>query len=98
MQINSAPITHDDLLATILDELNLSYDEVGTSIRDWSEEDERLRRVYIGGQNSDYELYNPQTWNVFYGYDYIGDRLDLMNGIVAGEDDIQSASSWLGAW
>jgi len=41
--INSAPISHDDFLPTILDVIDKEYTEYGTSIFDWNEGDKRVR-------------------------------------------------------
>lgn len=98
MKVNSSPVSHDDLLATILDELEIDYSNLGKSMNDWKEDDSRARTVYVGIFDDNYPSDNPNCWNVYYGYKYDGDRNTLKESVTKGPADIQSAMSYLSAW
>ena len=66
MQVNSAPISHDDYLATILAAADIDADGAGTSIFDWEADDERLRKVWY-----------PYSDSEIICYEYQGDRNSL---------------------
>lgn len=65
MQINSAPLTSEDILPTLLKACGLDYSSYGTAITDWNEGDSRVR--YSGFQENNYN-----------SFEYDGDRSDLV--------------------
>lgn len=64
MQINSAPISHDDIIPTVLQAAGIEHGKFGTSILEWHEDDSR-ERTYI--EHSEMMLYS-----------FDGDRYDLL--------------------
>ena len=81
MRISSAPVYHTDFLKTILVDTNLYYEEdgdrFGSSIYDFSENENRERRWYNREFRSDYSFY--------YEYTYIGTTDDLIQKVENGE-------------
>ena len=51
MQLNSAPVSQEDVMPTLLYCLDADYSDYGTSVFDWSEEDERERCTTIWGHS-----------------------------------------------
>lgn len=43
MDINSAPVTSEDIMPTVLSAMGIDYKQYGTTIYDWKEDDHRLR-------------------------------------------------------
>ena len=64
MRISSAPISHDDIIPTVLQAAGIGYEEYGTSVLDWHDGDSR-ERMYI--EHSEMMLYT-----------FDGDRYDLL--------------------
>ena len=85
MAVNSAPISHDDFAGTLLALAGGDFSQYGTSIYDWTEDDERKRtcsvvsrdvNMYpVGSSYSDKGLAAHNFWKT---YTYTGDNNDLM--------------------
>lgn len=73
MQITSAPISHDDFLATILEILGQDYTEYGTSVYDWHEGDQHIRELWYPTNR------DKENVNGFWVYTYETDRYEIMN-------------------
>ena len=58
MVINSAPISYDDYLATILEVAGLDYSNYGKTIFDWNENDSRVRELWYPGDGYDVYTYD----------------------------------------
>lgn len=80
IMISSAPVSHDDLLPTILDILEVDYDEYGKSVYDWKEEDYRTRELWVPVTG----LENGFGYDGYFIYSYDTDRTEI-NGLT--EDD-----------
>ena len=82
-EIVSTPISHADLLPTILANVGVDYSSIGTSIYDFSKTSEREREHYVRKMDSSYPdvpKYNSNAYatsNVYYVYTYVGDRVTL---------------------
>ncbi len=87
LELNNAPIYHEDFQATILQCAGL-YDEqrdsetFGIPVSGWNEGDKRLREWYDRRYSRDCpEVYvmpfTSSTYNVYYGYAYTGDTDEL---------------------
>lgn len=94
LQVNSAPISLDDLQATILSLLNLDYSDYGTSIFDWKENDVRKRTVYMRMLDKNFPNVAGSSFNVYYGYDYTTNKEELNALIANGPQYIIPASVW----
>lgn len=57
LQVSTAPISHDDMLATILDVLGFDYEKSGTSIYDWNDGDMRERTVIYSAEKTEYTYF-----------------------------------------
>ena len=94
MAVNNAPITHMELLPTILKNIDVSYFEIGPSIYDIPESDLRERSYYVRAYDSTYPdipKYNSNTRasaNVYKVYRYSGDRYMLDSVIASGEYEV----------
>lgn len=73
MQITSAPISHDDFLATILDILGQDYTGYGTSIYDWHDGNQRTRELWYPTDR------DKEVENGFWIFTYETDRYEIMN-------------------
>lgn len=93
--VNEAPISLDDMQATILSIAGKEYDGYGTSIFDWNKNDVRERTVYMRGNEDDYPEVQGSSFNVYYQYTYTGSRDDLNKKIEQGPDEILPATPWI---
>jgi len=93
MAVNSAPISHDDFLGTVLHNIGAEY-PYGTSIYDFSEDDKRERTVMRNFIDAAYPAVPKYmstangTHTVMYSYTYTGDRKDLRKQIRRGPTEI----------
>ena len=81
---NGAPISLNEFVPTIIDTLGEDYSEYGSSIYDFSEDEERERSVYVRMQDDAYpavKRYDGGTaaQNVYYVYTYTGNRYDFQS-------------------
>ena len=89
--INHAPITHTELLPTILENIGFDHSQLGVSIYDISEDDVRERFYYTRSYDSNYpdvSKYRSNiraTTNVYRVYAYSGDRYTL-DSVIASEE------------
>lgn len=60
MQLNHAPISHDDMQGTILDIIGVEKDEETTSIYDWSEGQQRERHLIVPALDEEYCYYQDR--------------------------------------
>ncbi len=93
--VNPAPVSHDDLLATIADSAGLDYEEYGSgrSIFDIAPDEARERSFMVRVYDPNYPKAkdregNISSENVYYEYRYTGDRLWLINAVDAGPSNI----------
>lgn len=96
MEINSAPISHDDLLPTIVDIIGGDYTEYGTSIFDWKDGDRR-ERTYSGRDWMEGypEVKGGLDANVYKEYIYFTDGEELREKVMNDKyDNIQPATPW----
>lgn len=83
MQITSAPITLDDLVPTIIQLLGEDHTEFGTSIHDYTPDQQRERTVYMRAYDETYpavKRFDNVTEggaNVYHVYTYTGTRDNL---------------------
>jgi len=81
MLVNSAPISHDDIIPTVLQAAGIDYEEFGTSVLDWNEGDSR-ERMYI--EHSEMMLYK-----------FDGDRYEMLRSKeVYGGTYLNPPSEW----
>lgn len=69
---NNSPVSHEDILSTILRCLSLPYEQYGKSIFDYTEDDIRERSVILLNHRDDYPETNGK-YNVMDEYIYTGD-------------------------
>jgi len=94
MITNNAPISLDDMQATILSLLGNDYSDYGKSIFDWQENTERERTVYMRGNEDNYPKVKGSSYNVYYKYSYLKDKQELNDKISNAPDEILSATPW----
>lgn len=88
----TAPISHNDLLATYAVSMNLDADEYGYSIFDFEDGQERERTYWLRAMDSNYPANRcycedkEGTENVSRGYSYTGDLEELQKKILSGPD------------
>lgn len=93
--VNEAPISLDDMQATILSLAGEDYSAYGTSIFDWNADDVRERTVYMRENDEQYPEVQGSSFNVYYQYTYVGKRNNLNERIEQGPDDIVPATPWI---
>ena len=91
--INPAPISHNDLLATVVESAGLDHSEFGRSIFDISPNESRERVLSFRAQDDNYPATKNRSGgksdaNVFYYFAYTGDRQDLNDAYLAGPSKI----------
>lgn len=93
MQLNTAPISHDDFQATMLTLAGVEPgEEFGTSIFDWQPGQERTRTLYVREKDDNYlTLRGNDAFNVFYEYTYSTDGAELAAKYASGPDAILQA-------
>lgn len=72
MQVTSAPISHDDFQATVLNCIGQDYTGYGTSVFEWKEGDQRTREYWFPADRV------VDGARGFYVYTYDTDRYELM--------------------
>lgn len=72
MQVTSAPISHDDFQATVLTCIGQDTSGYGTSVFDWTEDDQRTREYWFPADRV------VDGARGFYVYTYETDRYELM--------------------
>ena len=81
VKINSAPVSAEEYMPTILKLANMDYEEYGKTIYDYSEDDERERIVYVrkrSGTIKDIIKGNSSSiYQCLYGYKYTGNKENL---------------------
>lgn len=93
MAVNSAPISHDDFLGTVLHNIGAEH-PYGTSIYDFAEGEKRERTVMRNFIDTSYPAVPKYmstakgTHTVMYAYTYKGDRKDLRKQIRRGPTQI----------
>lgn len=73
LKISSAPVSHDDLLPTILDILEVDYNEYGKSVYDWDDNSLRRRELWV-------PVINMETgfgYDGYFIYSYDTDRNEI---------------------
>ena len=95
LAVNEAPISLDDMQATILSLAGEDYSAYGTSIFDWNADDARERTVYMRGNDEQYPEVQGSSFNVYYQYTYVGKRNNLNERVEQGPDDIVPATPWI---
>ncbi len=93
--VNEAPISLDDMQATILSLAGEDYSAYGTSIFDWNADDVRERTVYMRENDEQYPEVQGSSFNVYYQYTYVGKRNNLNERVEQGPDDIVPATPWI---
>lgn len=93
--VNEAPISLDDMQATILSLAGEDYSAYGTSVFDWNADDARERTVYMRGNDEQYPEVQGSSFNVYYQYTYVGKRNNLNERVEQGPDDIVPATPWI---
>lgn len=96
--VNTAPVSLDDMQATILSVIGKDYSEYGTSIFDWQEGEQRERSVYMRMTDEDYPDVAGSSWNVYYKYTYLSDKDELNTKIAQGPEEILPATPWQEGW
>ncbi len=92
--VTNAPVSHCDLLPTVLQAAGCPYEDYGRTIFDFSENEDRERTFWISRMNYDYPYVTCYTGdkeaagNVYNGYCYTGDLSDLLQKIEQGPDKI----------
>ena len=92
--VTNAPISHCDLLPTVLQAAGCPYEDYGRTIFDFEENEERERIFWISRMNYDYPYITCYTGdkeaagNVYNGYCYTGTLSDLLQKIEQGPDII----------
>ena len=93
MAVNSAPISHNDFLGTVLYHMGAEY-PYGNTIYDFTEDDDRERTVMRNFIDTDYPAVPKYqstangTHTVMYSYTYTGDRKALRKQIRRGPTEI----------
>ena len=95
LAVNEAPISLDDMQATILSLAGEDYSAYGTSIFDWNADDARESTVYMRGNDEQYPEVQGSSFNVYYQYTYVGKRNNLNERVEQGPDDIVPATPWI---
>lgn len=95
LAVNEAPISLDDMQATILSLAGEDYSAYGTSVFDWNADDARERTVYMRGNDEQYPEVQGSSFNVYYQYTYVGKRNNLNERVEQGPDDIVPATPWI---
>ena len=95
LAVNEAPISLDDMQATILSLAGEDYSAYGTSVFDWNADDVRERTVYMRGNDEQYPEVQGSSFNVYYQYTYVGKRNNLNERVEQGPDDIVPATPWI---
>lgn len=95
LAVNEAPISLDDMQATILSLAGEDYSAYGTSIFDWNADDARERTVYMRRNDEQYPEVQGSSFNVYYQYTYVGKRNNLNERVEQGPDDIVPATPWI---
>ncbi len=94
MQVNHAPISHCELIPTIVKAVGADNSYFGPSIDEIPEDEPRLRSYYWHTGDQSYpKIMNIFTgsqayMNVYYRFDYTGDFDDLRESIASGPDEI----------
>jgi hypothetical protein len=91
---NTAPVSLDDMQATILSVIGEDYTDYGMSIFDWKEEEQRERTVYMRMTDDNYPDVSGSAWNVYYKYTYMTDKDELNQKINQGPEEIVPATPW----
>ena len=92
MQVSSAPVAQEDVLATILDVIGADYSLLGRSVFDIAENEHRERTTSVWGYMRSYpdvpwignldqwdaEANGFERYNVFGVFHYVGDRDDIL--------------------
>lgn len=92
--VTNAPISHCDLLPTVLQAAGCPYEDYGRTVFDFEENEERERIFWISRMNYDYPYITCYTGdkeaagNVYNGYCYTGTLSDLLQKIEQGPDII----------
>lgn len=94
MLYNTAPISHDDFQATIVEAIGKDASAFGKSIWDWNEGDSRDRTVYMRITDENYPEVQNSSFNVYYGYNYTKDKAELLATMDDGPDEILAATPW----
>ena len=95
LAVNEAPISLDDMQATILSLAGEDYSAYGTSIFDWNADDARESTVYMRWNDEQYPEVQGSSFNVYYQYTYVGKRNNLNERVEQGPDDIVPATPWI---
>lgn len=88
MQVTSAPVAQEDIMATLLYAIGEDYSDFGTTVFDWNEGDSRIRTTRVWGYMSNYpevpwvgnlnqwdsEANGVTRYNVLGVFHYDGDR------------------------
>lgn len=86
MQINHAPISHDDFFATLMYCIGEEYQSYGSPVFHWSETEPRERQMWVPSEG-------------FKVYTYTGDREALIRAIEAKEYEILGRDTgWKHSW
>lgn len=78
LTINTAPISHDDFMPTILDIVGADYSEYGRSIFDISEDESRERTIVNQEYDDSYPRVPGCVSNIYSLYTYTGDLDDII--------------------
>lgn len=90
-ETNSAPISHDDFRATIIDLIGLDYSSYGKSIFDYSEGDTRSRTIVNQEYDDSYPRVAGSVSNIYSVYTYTGNREDFTNKVQTnGADEVHA--------
>lgn len=94
MEINTAPVSLDDVQATVLNLIGEEYSDYGTSVFDWNPGDTREREVYMRINDDAYPDVPGSSFNVYYGYKYMTDKDELNTKVAVGPDEVIPATPW----
>lgn len=93
-EVNSAPISHQDFQATVLELIGHNDGNFGTSVFDWQPGQERRRTLYIWGFDDDRPSVRGSTWNCYHGYIYYRDFEELRERRQGNPDIIIPSNEW----
>lgn len=95
MQVNSAPISHDDILATLSEVSGIDKEGYGTTIWDWNPGDTRERTVYMRINDDNYpKVQGSSLFNLYHGFTYTTDRNEIVAKMNETPDYIIPATPW----
>lgn len=94
MPVSTAPVSLDDMQATILTLIGADAAPYGKAVFDWKDGETREREVFMRITDEAYPEVEGSSWNVYYGYTYSTDKKELLETMADGPDMIKPATPW----